>query len=125
MANAVCPRCGKKQFNPSSRKCYACKVEQRADGTLVDVPPGYVLDSWGNLRTPIIGDVKDGKLFVSFHFMLEPGKTTPRGEHPKLASDSKCAHPTRLSCNHGEGFQRCEFMAYDGGRWTCTAPAKR
>lgn len=121
MANAVCPSCGKKQFNPSTKRCYACNVQQRPDGSLLTVPAGYVLDPNGNLRTPIVGKAAEGKFFVSFHYLLEPGKTTPRGEYPKLAEPPKCVHPERASCNHGEGFLRCEFMDHVGGAWACTA----
>lgn len=122
MAMAACPSCAKKQFNPSTRRCYACKVEQRPDGTLVTPPSGYVVDSHGNLRTPVLGEIRDGKLFVSFHYLLEPGKSTPRGEFPKLAHPPRCVHPERLSCNFGEGFARCRFMTHVANGWACTAP---
>ena len=90
----------------------------------MDVPEGYFVDGHGNLRTPVVSEAKEGKLIVSFHYLLEPGKTTPRGEHPKLAGEGKCVRPERFSCNFGEGFQRCAFMKYDAGRWTCAALAR-
>lgn len=62
MTNAICPSCGKKQFNPSTRRCYACKVEQRPDGSMLTAPPGYHVDPRGNLRSPVTGEVRDGKL---------------------------------------------------------------
>lgn len=124
MAMAACPSCAKKQFNPSTRKCYACGVEQRRDGSLVTPPPGYLLDGNGNLRTPTVVEVKDGRVHVSFHYLLEPGKTTLRGEFPKLAQPPCCIYPERLSCNYGEGFQRCAHMAHVGNGWACTAPAR-
>ncbi len=50
------------------------------------------------------------------------GKTTLKGEYPKLNNDSNCKFPDRLSCNSGVGFRRCEFMEYGGslGNWKCT-----
>lgn len=125
MANAGCPRCGKKQFSPSTRKCYECKGAQRPDGMMVDVPEGYAMDEYGNLRTPVVGAAVGGKLIVTFHYLLEAGKTTPRGAHPKLAREPSCVYPGRLSCNFGEGFQRCEFMTYDSGRWICSASSQK
>ena len=121
MTLGTCSSCGKKQFNASSRKCYACRTEQRKDGTLVHVPEGYILDENGNLRSTNRYEVKDGRLHVEYHYLLEPGKTTLRGEHPKLAAYPKCTHPERLSCNYGEGFRRCEHMDYTGGTWSCRA----
>ena len=119
----VCPKCGRKQFNPSTRKCYACGAETRKDGSLIDVPKGYFKDENDNIRSPNHYEIKDEKLFVSYHYVLEEGKTTLRGEHPKLASPPKCVHPERLSCNYGDGFDRCEFMKYFGegfgGHWAC------
>jgi hypothetical protein len=50
---------------------------------------------------------------------------TLRGEFPMLASPPHCIHPERLSCNHGEGFQRCEHMVCFGvGSWRCMANTK-
>jgi len=121
MAMELCSRCGKKQFNPSSRKCYACRGEVRKDGAMVDVPVGYFLDTEGNLRTSQQYQVHDGKIFVSYHFLLEAGKTTLRGEFPKLAQPPKCPYAERLSCNHGEGFERCQYMKLETGRWVCVA----
>ncbi len=92
---------------------------------MIDVPEGYVMDEYGNLRTPVIGEVVGEKLTVTFHYLLEAGKTTPRGAHAKLAGEPNCVHPRRLSCNFGEGFQRCEFMTHDSGRWICSAPSQK
>ncbi len=117
----VCLNCGKKQFNASSRKCYACKAEQRKDGTLVDVPAGYILDENGNIRSFTKYETEEGKLHVRYHYVLEPGKTTLRGEYPKLAAPPICVHPERLSCNHGDGFGRCEYMLYVSTQWACKA----
>jgi len=121
MGLGMCPSCGKKQFNTSTRKCYACGAEQRKDRTLISVPPGYHADENGNICSSRKYETKAGKLHVSYHYILEAGKTTLRGEHPKLASPPKCVHPERLSCNYGEGFERCEFMKYMDGRWLCEA----
>jgi hypothetical protein len=129
MALEICPSCGKKQFNASSRKCYACRIEKRKDGTLVKVPEGYILDSNGNIRTPNNYEKKDGKLYVDYHYILEEGKTTLRGEYPKLAEPPKCVYPDRLSCNGEEGCNRCEFMKRTeggyGGTWVCEAIGKK
>lgn len=85
-------------------------------------------DEHGNVRTRTESEVKDGKLFISYYYVLEEGKTTLRGAYPKLASNS-CVFPARLCCDHGDGFSRCEFMkhqgglgAYGSGAWNCTAP---
>jgi hypothetical protein len=83
------------------------------------MPPGYFPDSCGNLRTPNKSEMKDGKLYISYHYILETGATTLRGEHPKLAKPPNCVHPERLSCNSGDGFTRCEFMKYVNGHWLC------
>ena len=123
MALMACPNCGKKQFNVSSRKCYKCGIEQKEDGTLVEVPKGYILDENGNVRSVNEYEIRDGKLQVKYHYILEPDKITLRGEHPKLATPPKCLHPERLSCNYGDGFNRCEFMQYVGVTWTCNTPA--
>jgi hypothetical protein len=33
----------------------------------------------------------------------------------------RCAHPERLSCNYGDGFERCDFMKHENGSWICIA----
>jgi hypothetical protein len=114
-----CPSCGKKQFNDSTRKCYACKTQLRRDGTPVIVPDGYDLDEHENIRSANRCEMKNGKLFVRYHYLLEDGKTTLRGEYSKLANPPKCVHPERLSCNYGLGFERCEFMHHAEGYWVC------
>jgi hypothetical protein len=121
MALELCRNCGKKQFNTSSRKCNVCKAALRKDGTLVNVPDGYFLDEYGNLRTVNQHGTENGKLYVRYHYILEPGKATLRGEFPKLATPPKCAHPERLSCNYGDGFSRCEYMHYIDAKWICKA----
>ncbi len=123
MALEPCRNCGKKQFNTSSRKCHACHAALRKDGTLVNVPDGYFLDEYGNLRSTNEYEISDGKLQVKYRYILEPDKVTLRGEFPKLATPPKCAHPERLSCNYGEGFARCEYMKYEGTNWICKANA--
>jgi len=86
---------------------------------MVNVPKSYHLDGNGNLRSALRSEVKDGKLHISYHYILEKGKITLRGEHPKLAEPPKCVHPERLSCNYGDGFERCESMKHADGRWVC------
>ena len=86
-----------------------------------DCGDDHTLDSEGNTRTRLKSELKDGKLYISYHYALEPGATTLRGEHPKLADPPQCVYPQRLSCNYGEGFERCEFMKYMSGRWSCQA----
>jgi hypothetical protein len=119
MSLEKCPNCGRKQFNPSTRKCYGCGAEAGRDGTIVSVPRGYHLDENGNFRSAFKSEVRDGKLRISYHYILEEGKITLRGEYPKLAEPPKCLHPERLSCNYGDGFERCEFMKHLDGRWIC------
>lgn len=53
-------------------------------------------------------------------YVLEEGKVTLRGRHPKLKSE-KCTKPERLDCNFGVGYDRCEHMEYAGsfGNWKC------
>jgi hypothetical protein len=121
VANIICPACNRKQFNPFSAKCLGCGAQRRKDGTLVQIPNGYSLDEYGNFRSINKYRVEDGHIYVSFDYLLEEGKTTLRGEYAKLADHSQCVYPTRLSCNYGEGFERCEYMKYVNGRWECQA----
>jgi hypothetical protein len=79
----------------------------------------FIKDELGNERTPTQVTIVDGLMHISYSYRLEAGKTTLRGEYPKLASDATCRHPDRLSCNFGEGFSRCEHMKYIGGGWRC------
>jgi hypothetical protein len=89
------------------------------------VPDGYFWDDCGNVRSFTKAEMKDGKILVSYNFLMEEGATTLRGKHPKLAQPPQCVHPHRLSCNHGEGFTRCEFMkCLSMGNWICTAGVK-
>jgi len=87
-----------------------------------NLPSGYFRDGNGNVRSASKGEFRDGKLFITYDYILESGKTTLRGEHKKLEESPKCVHPERLSCNHGEGFKRCEFMkCVRMGNWVCKA----
>jgi hypothetical protein len=65
--------------------------------------------------------MRNGKLYVSYHYLLEDGKSTLRGEYPKIAEPPKWVHPERLSYNYGDGFDRCEFMKHENGSWICIA----
>jgi hypothetical protein len=53
---------------------------------------------------------------------MEKGKTTPKGEYPKLADDKHCAFPERADCNNGNCYNRCDYMTYGGrpGNWFCS-----
>lgn len=115
-----CPHCEKKQFNTSSKKCYNCGAEYRKDNSIIIVPHGYIKDSNDNIRTPNEYRIEDGRLHVSYHYILEDGKTTLRGDHQKLHSN-QCDHPDRLDCNGGEGYSRCPHMKYnqDSRFWYC------
>ena len=125
-----CPKCGRKSWNPNSSKCCECKVEKTKDGRFIVPPSGYFLDQNGNLRTPIATEFRDGRLSVTYAYLLEDGATTLRGDHRKLADAPKCTYPTRLDCNGGEGYARCEFMEYSGNHnlygsnWECMAGKK-
>jgi hypothetical protein len=115
MALDVCPSCGLKQFNPSTRKCYVCRVEVRKDGTLFRVPDGYYADQNGNVCSQKKCEIRNGKLYVSYHYLLEDGKDTLRGEYPKIAEPPRCVHPERRSCNYGDSFERCDSMKHESG----------
>jgi hypothetical protein len=84
-----------------------------------DVPSGYFRDGLGNICSHKHVEIKNGKVFISYHYLLEEGKTTLRGEYPKLAEPPKCVHPERLSCNYGDGFERCSLMKHVAGHWVC------
>lgn len=86
---------------------------------MANLPSGYFKDAHGNTCS-YKSEIRDGKLIVTREYILEPGKTTPRGEYPKLASEPKCVHPERMNCNSGEGYNRCEFMKCRSvGNWFC------
>jgi len=77
-------------------------------------------DSRGNYYSTL-EEVKDNQVRYTQIFYLEKGRTTLRGDYPKLKSDDKCRYPERLSCNGEIGCNRCEFMTYGGslGNWVC------
>jgi hypothetical protein len=83
------------------------------------IPDGYHTDPQGNVRSFDNTEIKDGKIYVSYNYILEPGKTTLRTEHSKLEREEDCLHKDRLSCNYGDGFSRCEHMKYVNGYWKC------
>ena len=89
MALEPCRNCGKKQFNTSSRKCHACHAALRKDGTLVNVPDGYFLDEYGNLRSTNEYEISDGKLQVKYqlYFGTRQGDTA-RGV-PEASNSAK------------------------------------
>jgi hypothetical protein len=83
------------------------------------IPNGYLEDICGNIMSYYDTEIKDGKIYVSYHYLLEPGKVTLRGEHMKLELEKNCIHQDRLSCNYGKGFSRCECMKYVDRQWKC------
>ena len=87
---------------------------------MLRIPEGYIADSNGNIRTPIESKIEDGKIKISYHYLLEEDMITLRGTHPKLSPPTMCNCLNRLSCDYGEGFERCEFMNYVNGVWVCT-----
>ena len=73
--------------------------------------PKYYLDN--------VKKIKKDSVVIEETIFLADGKTTPKGEYPKLNSDDKCCFQERASCNYGEFFSRCEFMKFDCGMWRC------
>jgi len=74
-----------------------------------------------------VKEIGDEFVIVEKKYILEKGKTTTKGEYPKLNSDDKCNFPERATCNDGEFFIRCPFMKYhisqssfNSSRWKCT-----
>lgn len=65
-------------------------------------------------------EVKEHSVIIKKEIPLPEGKTTPKGEYPKLKQDKDCAYSERASCNYGEFFKRCEFMKCKSfGDWRC------
>ena len=79
-----------------------------------------MIDKFGNTYKIEIKKDKD-KIVIIKTYLLEEGKTTLKGEYLKLKHNSECKYPKRLSCNYGDGFERCEFMEYDNSinMWVC------
>lgn len=126
MTNEICPKCNHKSLRfRSSTKEYVCGyVTCKAvfDENMKEPPVKDALkDSYGNYYKVEI-ETEPGIIREITTYHLEPGKTTLKGEYPKLNNDSNCKFPDRLSCNSGIGFRRCEFMEYGGslGYWKCT-----
>ena len=78
------------------------------------VKPEYYDDS--------VKEIGEGFVIIEKKLILEKGKTTTKGEHPKLNSNDRCKFPERASCNYGEFFIRCPFMKYNNSYncWSCT-----
>lgn len=91
-------------------------------------------DEYGNEFDVEIKKPK-GKIIHTITYVLPKGKTTLKGEYPKLREDKDCAFPERQSCNYGTGFERCPYMNYSkscdaagifiGGNWHCTYEKER
>lgn len=65
-------------------------------------------------------EVKQNSVIIKKEINLPEGKTTTRGDYPKLEEKDNCAYPERDSCNYGEFFFRCEYMKCKNlGNWTC------
>ena len=60
-----------------------------------------------------------GDMFIVTNiYFYEKGKTTLKGDYPKLKEG--CKYPDRLDCDAGPGYNRCEFMKCFGpGHWKC------
>lgn len=76
-------------------------------------------DKFGN-KIIAESEKKDKEIIVKRTYILEDGRSTPRGEYPKL-KETGCADPARMSCNYGDGFERCQYMKYIVCGWKCTA----
>ena len=72
---------------------------------------------------------KVGDMFIeTCIYFYQSGKTTLKGQYPKLANDNVCKYIERLDCDAGKGYNRCEYMKYDNSqstfspnRWKCIA----
>jgi hypothetical protein len=65
-------------------------------------------------------EIKESSVIMIKEISLPKGKTTLKGEYPKLNQDRDCAYPERASCNYGEFFKRCEYMKCKSfGDWKC------
>lgn len=66
-------------------------------------------------------DITKNSVILKKEIPLQEGKTTTRGEFPKLNSDDNCKYPERACCNYGEFFERCPYMkCISMGNWKCT-----
>ena len=119
----ICKICGKKQYYVSTNRCNNCKRYFKSNGVeRREMPRGYYEDELGNVVSYEQISHSDGKISISRDYILEEGKTTLKGKFPKLADVPKCKYPSRLDCNHGTGYKRCEFMKYiDQKDWKCIA----
>ena len=132
MAKIECPKCKRKSLN--HRKTYddyvcdhrSCEAIFNKDLKEMHVKgKNLIKDDFGNYYkvevTKEEGIIKHIKTFY-----LEPNKSTLRGEYKKFRRASDCKYPERLSCNHGIGFNRCEYMKYRGslGNWNCNCNIK-
>lgn len=128
MSNKYCPKCNHKSLRyRSTTNDYICdNYSCRAifNENLEEAPikgPNAIRDKNGNYYKVKI-EKEPGIIRYIKTYFLEPDKTTLRGEYEKFRKDSDCKYPERLSCNHGIGFERCEYMEYGGsiGYWKCT-----
>ena len=121
----ICPNCNKKSLNwrkiDESYICYNCKSLFSDD--LTEFPKGTFGDKQGN-RFNIEIEKEPGIIRKITTYHLEPGKTTLKGEYPKLREQDQCCYPDRNSCNNEIGSKRCEHMIYEKRGWRCTFLSK-
>jgi len=67
-------------------------------------------------------NIISGFVIIQKQVHLPLGKTTIRGEYPKLVSDNRCSYPERADCNFGDFYNRCKYMEYSRGEWICSCP---
>lgn len=116
-----CPICKRKSLRwRVTDDTYICTRTNRLfDKDFKEVQKDTIGDTQGNRYTLSI-EKEDGIIRKTLTYYLEPGKTTLKGQYPKLHSNDKCAYPERNSCNHEVGSERCKYMEYLTRGWECT-----
>ncbi len=70
-----------------------------------------IKDKNGNLYYTKVS-INGRNIEVTKVFALQEGKSTLKGDYDKLNEYPNCKHSSRLDCNYGFGYERCEFMEY-------------